>query len=164
MRVQVQPYCPFGRDTSWITQDVVEAYIYAWIKGHRFAEYCIAKYAQGDPIRMRTFREVVFDDPDFEDLKEQIWAEMELPTPGSIEYHIWNIERQLEDPTLPPAELSKLYKVLGEYRGWLTKPGEKAASIQLINNVGTGENGTANIASMNANEAERLYYSLIAQR
>jgi hypothetical protein len=156
-RIQVQPYCPFGGDVSWITQEMLEGYIFAWIKGDRFAKAYIAKYAQGDPGRIQKFIDVTVDDSDFDDLKEQIWAELELPETGSIEYHIWQIERQLADPLLPKTELAKLYKVLGEYRGWITKPGEGKVQV----NVGAAAT-VENMSVSNPVDAERMYASVIA--
>jgi hypothetical protein len=154
-RIQVRPFHEFGADVSWITQDIIEGYIYAQIKGERFAQAYVAKYAQGDPGRMKVFTEVLLDDPDFDDLRWQIWAEMELPTPGSIEYHIWKIERTLEDPKTPVEEHAKLYKILGEYRGWITKPGEGKTQTVNINNVGSA----VDYRSLSAKDAELLYLS-----
>jgi hypothetical protein len=160
MRVQVRPYDQFGRDVSWITQEVIEGYIFALIKGERFAKSYVFKHTQGDPLRLRTFEEVLLDDPDFDDLKDQIWDEQGLPEKGSIEYHIWQIERALESPDLPPQELSKLYKILGEYRGWITKPGEGSTQTVNINTVGI-DGKPANLRTMNDKDAELIYMSLL---
>jgi hypothetical protein len=159
-RIQVQPYCPFGRDTSWMTQTIIEGYIYAWIKGERFAETYISKYAGGDLIKISTFKEVLVDDMDFDDLKDQIWEEMNLPAVGTIEYHIWQIERLLQSPYLIQTELAKLYKILGEYRGWIAKPGEAKVSTTVV----TINDTRADLTTMNEAQAEILYHNVMTGR
>jgi hypothetical protein len=145
-----------------MTQDVIEGYVYAWVKGDSFAEMYIAKHAQGDPIRMRTFREVLLDDPDFDDLRMQIWTELELPDFGSIEYHIWKLERVIDSPLTPVSELAKLYKILGEFRGWIAKPTEKTpGSVTINNTVGMSREA---IRVMSDADAERAYQSWLAAR
>lgn len=156
-RIRVLPFHPFCENLSWMTQELIEGYIFAYIKSEKHAAGYLKKWLRGDNDRMRLFVEAIADDTDYADLFDQIWTELELPAKGSIEFHIMEIERHLQNPDFPQTEFAKLYKILGEYRGWLTKPGEgvKINVTNLASNVDS-------IKTMTHADAERAYAALLS--
>jgi len=160
-RIQVQLFHPLVDDMSWATQELIEGYVFAWIKSERHAASYLAKYLRGNNECIARFTEAIADDPDFEDLKAEIWQECDLPEQGTLEFHIWQIERHLANPQFPDKERVTLYKVLGEFRGWLVKPGD-GTKLTQINMLGDGGKAIESMRTMSPNDAERIYSDMLS--
>lgn len=159
MRTQVNLFDPFHRDISWITQEVIEEYAGAKIRGGTAPEYCIGKWSQGNPLRVALMPEFLDCNPDFaqlqDDLVEEFGIEHFIGKPKSREYHIRQLENAIEGAKLP-TDKAKLYAELREYQGWTTKPAEKAVEVN-INNT----NHQINFDKSNLAECERMVMSFL---
>lgn len=161
MRTPFYVYDPFGRDTAWITQEVIEEYVGARMRGPDAAMYCLQKWTQGDAIKINQFMELVSNNPELDRLQEELIDELGIDAligkPKTKEYHIRQLEIAIELARTPD-EKAKLYKELREYQGWTAKPAEKGLSVSVT----TNHVGSEAIANKAPRDAERIVMSVFA--
>lgn len=137
MRTQVRLFCPFHRDLSWLTQEVIEDYAGAKIRGGEAPYYCITKWTGEDKLKAMMLPEMLDTNPDFERLQEELIDEFGIEhfigKTKPKEYHIRQLEIAIE-LAKSDDDRAKLYKELREYRGWTNKPAEKAVEVNITNN------------------------------
>lgn len=160
MRTQVNIFCPFHRDISWITQEVIEEYAGAVISGGEAPQHCINKWSGGDPIRGNMLPELLNTNPDFlslqDELIEEFGVERFVGKPREKVYHIRQLEMAIV-AAKTASDRAALYKELREYQGWSSKPSEKVADITINNN-----NGPVVFDNTNPAENERVVMSIFA--
>jgi hypothetical protein len=153
MRTQVRLYCPFHRDLSWLTQELIEDYAGAQIRGGMAPYYCVSKWTGDDKVRAMIMPEMLDTHPEFEQLKEELIDEFGIEhfigKPKPKEYHIRQLEIAIE-LCKTDDDRAKLYKELREYRGWTNKPAEKAVEVTINNN-----NAQISFDKNNPSEVER---------
>lgn len=160
MRTQVKLYCPFHRDLSWMTQEVIEEYAGAKIAGGAAPDYCILKWTQDQPTRATMFQELLDTNPDFMSLQDELIDEFGIERftgkPRDKVYHIRQIEIAISNAKTA-SDRAALYKELREYQGWSSKPAEKMPDITINNN-------TSPVLFSNADpiENERVVMSIFA--
>lgn len=157
MRTQVRLFCPFHRDLSWLTQEVIEDYAGAKIRGGEAPYYCVTKWTGEDKLKAMMLPEMLDTNPDFERLQEELIDEFGIEHfIGKVkpkEYHIRQIEMAIELAKTDD-DRAKLYKELREYRGWTNKPAEKAIEVNVTNNT-----AQMNFDRNNVAEVERAVMS-----
>lgn len=148
MRTQVRLYCPFHRDLSWMTQEVIEDYAGAKVAGGEAPSYCILKWTQDQPTRASMFPELLDNNPDFMTLQEELIDEFGIERfigkPRDKIFHIRQLEQAIEKAKTA-SDKAALYKELREYQGWSSKPLEKLPEVTINNPSGpvVFENGKA---------------------
>ena len=163
MRTQVYLFDPFHRDISWITQEVIEDYAGALLRGLRAAELCIQKWARGDATKMKLMSEVLDGHPDItilqDELIDEFGEERFIGKARSREYHI----KELEERIAIEADgrvVAALVQQLRELRGWTVKPAEPGSVVNIQNNVGAQPKIT--LDPNDSKEAERIVMSVFA--
>lgn len=162
MRAQLEVWCPYGRDVSWITQEVIEDFAGACIMGGAAPENCARKWSGGDPVRAIMLPELLLPMPEFRRLKDDLIAEFGeeyfLGAMQSKFYHIRQLEMSLESETDNDLK-AKLYKVLLELRGWVTKPSDmRPNEVNNTLNVLLAS-GNKQIDNYDSKQLENLYFS-----
>lgn len=143
----------------------MEEYAAATIKNEVNGAIIIRKYANGDPLKMNLFAEMVVEcDADFRILRDELKAEFGVQhffgAPKTLEQHILELEYAIEcEPD--GKKKSDLYGKLITLRGWDNKAVANAVNVN-VNVAGNGER--IEIPRGNTKEAERLYMSVMASR
>lgn len=155
----------FNRDTSWITQEALEEYAAATIRGLANGEIIIRKWAQADAIKMNLFAEMLVEiDADIQILKEDLISEFGidhfLGVAKTREQHCRELELAI-DKTVDAKDKAALYKELREFRGWSLKPADNQVnvSVSVSNN-----NDRITVPRGDAREAERIVMSVFGSR
>jgi|SRR5665213_1046099 len=160
MRTQLTFYDPFHRDTSWITQEVVEDYAGALLHGNDTAELCIQKWSRNDPQKMLLLREqLVGNRRAVEQLQTELideyGEEYFIGKPMTKAQRVRELERRLliEPDNKKAAELSKEIR---ELNGETVKPAEKGISV-TVNTTPT----KVVFDRANPRESERIVMSVL---
>jgi hypothetical protein len=162
MRTQVEIYCPFGRDVSWITQEIVEAYAGACLRGRKIAEREALALAGDDFPRAHTLQSLMDTNPEFLALKDELLDTYGIEAfirPKHILEHVRDLEARMDDCN-DDETYAKLMKELRELRGWTVKPAENKVIINNNNSVDNRQQSLT-IDKHNPNEVARLYNSIL---
>jgi hypothetical protein len=165
MRHQIFFRDAFNRDTSWITQEVIEEYAAATIKNEANGAVIVRKYAQGDAQRINLFMEFVAEcSCDIDILREELKAEFGIQhfygAPKTLEQHVLELEYAI---TCEPdgKKKSDLYGKLITLRGWDNKSANNAVNV----NVNVAQSGQRiEVPRGDAREAERIVMSVFGSR
>lgn len=161
MLTRLHLYDPIGRDTSWITDELIVEYAASSLRSELSAQLCIDKWTRGDAAKAGMFAELIIGRPELEEIKDQLLdqygEEAFVGKPRSLTFHIRQLEIRME-ACRDPDSYAKLAKQLADMRGWNVKPVERAATP--INNI-TVNNGPVLDAS-NPREAARIVMSVLA--
>lgn len=137
-RTEVFVECPFGRDTSWITQEICEDYAGASLKGTVQQAQMLDIICNGDMQRKALLIAMLDKNQDFEQLKndliDEYGIEHFIKTKSRLE-HIRDIEQRMEEVSLSDGKTyAALVKELRELKGWVEKPSDKSPTI-TVNNI-----------------------------
>jgi hypothetical protein len=161
-RLQLEIYCPFGRDVSWITQEICESYAGAClIPGKAAREEAALALAGNSYARAEILKSVLNDfNADFQELKSQLVDEFGENHFVKIKSHTVLIAELQErmDNCADPDSFAKLHKEMRELRGFVTKPKE---SLPVVNNITVQTTQGMSIDKHNPKEVARLYHSLM---
>lgn len=163
MRTQINIYDAFNRDTSWITQEVIETYAGAKLRGERAADIYINSITRGDAVKIQLFMELVYNHPDLILLQDELIAEFGEETfigkARSKEFHIRQLEERIENEKDAKA-LAPLIRELRELRQWTVKPFDSTGNPVSVT-VNTGPS-SVNFNRDNPREAERIVMSIFS--
>jgi len=151
---------PFGRDTSWVTQQVCEEFAGACLRGKRAADEAALYLCHGDYKKADLLRIYLVGNYQFEQLKEELIATYGIETffkPKTREEHIRDLEDRMEEEK-DNEVYAKLAKELREFRGWVPKPSDQSAVTVNVNNVANAMNS---IDKSNPKELQRAYLSIM---
>lgn len=158
MRQTIRIFDQLNRPTNWITQEVIEEYVGARIKGPHIAEIVLTRLCSNDATRYHQFMQCVAVLPELDvleqELIEEFGEEYFIGPPLSKERFI----RHLEDRLLKETNndiAAKLSKELREARGWVIKPSEQNTKVEVLN-----LNGGVKFDKSNPAEAEKLYFAI----
>jgi hypothetical protein len=158
--VQVYVSDPFGRDVSWITQEVCEQFAGACLTSRRAADQCAEFLCQGDYDKAAKLRLYLIGNASFIALQQELVSTYGLEhfiKPKSKEEHIRDLEDRMETETNNET-YAKLSKELRELRGWVLKPADAAPMQININNVA---NAMSVVDKSNPRELQRAYQSIM---
>jgi hypothetical protein len=162
MRTQIDIYCPFGRDVSWITQEICEAYAGASLRGRKVADREAMALSGDDLPRAHMLMSLLDSHPDFLKLKDELIDEYGYEAfirPKHMLEHIRDLEARMDD-CQDDEVYAKLMKELRELRGWTVKPAENRVIINN-NNQNLQQNASLSIDTHNPVEVTRVYHSLL---
>jgi hypothetical protein len=151
---------PFGRDVSWLTQQICEEYAGACLKGRRAADQCALYLCQGNYAKAELLRLYLVGNSFFETLKDELvdlYGLAYFLKPKSREEHIRDLEDRME-AELDNETYAKLSKELRELRGWVVKPSDAPTVNVSVNNVANAINS---IDKSNPRELQRAYMSIM---
>ncbi len=161
MLTQVEIYCPFNRDVSWITQEICEAYAAACLRGNKVAEREALALSGDSYPRMALLKSMLDTHPDFIRLKEELidnyGIDYFVKSKTQLE-HIRDLEERMESET-DNEVYAKLSKELRELRGWITKPTEKTQTVNT--NILLSASTNVSIDRHNPREVARYYQSIM---
>lgn len=158
MRTKFFVYDPQGRDTSWITQEIIEEYAGSHIKSEAMAEITLTKICGNDKARYLQFMQIIAANPQIHELKAELKDEYGLTyfvgEAMTKEERIYFLENQMrgEKNSLSIVSLSKEIR---ELRGEVMKPSEQMAKIDITNVT-----GAIKFDKNNPAEGERLYMAI----
>lgn len=160
MRTEVEIWCPFGRDVSWITQEIVEAWAGACLSGDRKAA-TLGLNICGNDFQCFELLKSIFNDSNvqFIALKEELLDEYGIDYFRPIrskQDHIADLEERMRDEKNNKV-YAALAKELREFRQWSVKPVEAAPSTT----VNVFSNQQVSIDRHNPREVERYYQSIM---
>jgi hypothetical protein len=161
MRTQLEIYCPFGRDVSWITQEICESYAGAsLIPGKAAREEAALALSGGSFARSEILKSILNDyNPEFQELKSQLLDEYGESHFVKIKSHTVLIAELQErmDNCADPDSFAKLHKEMRELRGFVTKPKD----TPVINNISVQTTQGVSIDRHNPKEVARIYHSVM---
>lgn len=160
MRTQIYIVDYFSRDVSWISQEFIEDYAGALLRGGRHAEYCIEKWTRGDKLKIQMFMELAATHPDIQSIQDELIDEFGIDyfvgKPKSKEYHIRQLEIEIQNARSSD-DKAKLYKELREYNGWTIKAVEKSVTVKSASGSTTQQDLPNDLR-----EAERIVMTMFA--
>lgn len=139
MRKQIFIRDAFNRDTSWITQEVIEEFAGAKLRGDVAAARCAAKWTNSDQLKINLFFEMMDEAQDDirllqDELVDEFGIEYFIGKAKTREQHIRECEIAIEN-SRDAKDKAALYKELRELRGWTLKPAEAAPAVTVNNNI-----------------------------
>jgi hypothetical protein len=151
---------PFNRDVTWITDQMVEEFAGACLRGRRAADDVALYLCQGNYAKADLLRTYLVGNYHFEQLKQELIDTFGLETfikPKTREEHIRELEDRMENEK-DNEVYTKLAKELREFRGWVVKPSDGPPVTVNVNNVA---NAMTSINKSNPRELQRAYASII---
>lgn len=159
MRPEIKVIDQLNRDTSWITQDLIERYVAARMQSEEYGNRVLGEYCINNPARYKLFQEIIVSK--VEELHElelaliDEFGEESFYKRKTKSQMLAHMHSRLE--TEPDNEIAaKLFDSICKAEGWHPKQIDGPQTVVDITNI----NGAVKFDKSNPAEAEKLYMAI----